>query len=437
MDSERSTEKKEKRGSFFSLRKSFSGRSATAQDYDVSDTGSVVSGQDFASPISDKSARRASAPSALMAVDENTSDLGSEIGGSGLPKKSKMFSTNFVKKMFRSNSLKGSDAGGDIGSPDGISVADEDEALDESRLSDASGATGTVDESGSPKKKKRFSMKAVKKIFRSNSMSSAGGGDTPSVQESASVAGDSEVNHTPTQSRRKSMFSFGKKSVLQSTESKGIASLSISSKEPSDPYQGPISPTFMGRKPFAEDEPAFSSEETTMQMSSEDTPVKDPSPVHKQLGRSPEQTAASSVSPLTPPATLSSSGTGSAWKLFQAVEEEQKELTEGDANMSPGRLEYDLPLQNAGEGPEGEDDDKEELDRHEQQGSVVDEPFALLGSSRGSQSLPGSSKREIGQANNPREEVEVSTVHVLHQFLGHVLKCNSMHVFRSKSPSLN
>lgn len=306
-----------------------------------------------------------------MAVDENTSDLGSEIGGSGLPKKSKMFSTKFVKKMFKkSGSTKGSDAGGDIGSPDGVSVADEDELMDESRMSEASGATGTVDENGSPKKKKRFSMKAVKKIFRSNSMSeSAGGGDTPSVQDSASVAEGSEVNQqTPPSTRRKSMFSFGKKSAPQSTELKGIASLSISSKEESDPYRGPISPTFLGRKPFQEDED-FAAEESTQKVSSEDTPTKD-TPPKSHVGGSVERTS---------PTAHASSGSGSAWKLFQAVEEEQP----GDP-VSPGKLEYDLPLQNAGErsaDDNDEEDEEEEAVRSEQVDSQ-EEPFADMSQSQ-------------------------------------------------------
>lgn len=375
MDSDRSTEKKEKKG-FFSLRRSFSGRSASGQDFEGSDAGSVTNGQDLASPFSDKSARRASAPSALMAVDENTSDLGSEIGGSGLPKKSKMFSTKFVKKMFKkSGSTKGSDAGGDIGSPDGVSVADEDELMDESRMSEASGATGTVDENGSPKKKKRFSMKAVKKIFRSNSMGGSNhGGDTPSVQDSASVAEGSEANQqTPPSTRRKSMFSFGKKSAPQSNEPKGIAALSISSKEESDPYRGPISPTFLGRKPFQGEDDGFAAEESSPKASSEDTPVKEGSATKSPLGNSAETTS---------PAAHASSGSGSAWKLFQAVEEE--EHTSASASASPSKLEYDLPLQNAGERStdEADADEEEEAVRSEKVDSQEEEPFEHMSQSQ-------------------------------------------------------
>eukprot|EP01032_Pedospumella_encystans_P012990 gene12990-14984_t len=174
MEGEQSTEKKEKKGAFYSLRKSFSGRTSSKQDLDIPDSESITSGQGPSSPFSDRSitSRRASAPSSLMVVDENTSDLGSELG---VPKKSKkMFSTKFVKKMFRSGSFSGSQAGDDHIAQDNASVAEEDDALDESRMSEASAATGTVDESGSPtKKKKRFSTKFVTKMFRSNSMSSA------------------------------------------------------------------------------------------------------------------------------------------------------------------------------------------------------------------------------------------------------------------------
>lgn len=310
-----------------------------------------------------------------MAVDENTSDLGSEIGGSGLPKKSKMFSTKFVKKMFKkSGSTKGSDAGGDIGSPDGVSVADEDELMDESRMSEASGATGTVDENGSSKKKKRFSMKAVKKIFRSNSMGGSNHeGDTPSVQDSASVADGSEaIQQTPPSTRRKSMFSFGKKSAPPSNEPKGIAALSISSKEESDPYRGPISPTFMGRKPFQDEEDGFAAEESTLKASPQDTLMKEGSVPKSPLGRSAETTS---------PTAHASSGSGSAWKLFQAVEEEPHASV--SASASPGKLEYDLPLQNAGErsADEADVEEEDEAVRSEKVDSQ-EEPFEHMSQSQ-------------------------------------------------------
>lgn len=335
MESEQPAEKKEKKNSFFSLRKSFSGRTSSKQDLDIPDIESVASGQELASPLSDKSlsGRRASAPSSLMVVDENTSDLGSEIG---VPKKSKkMFSTKFVKKMFRSGSFSGSQAGDDQSIQDNASVAEEDDALDESRMSEASGATGTVDESGSPtKKKKRFSTKFVTKMFRSNSMSSANGADMTAAQanESASVAGDSEVNPSPIQSRRKSLFSFGSsysKSPPPSSAANaaGIAGID-KTQVPVDPYQGPVSPTFVARRPFADDEPV-------------------------------EQNKPSPIPASSPVAPHNSSGTGSAWKLFEAVE-------------SPGRLEYDLPLQNGV-------DIQEELSH-----SYAEEPFTNLGVSRDS-----------------------------------------------------
>ena len=346
MEGEQSTEKKEKKGAFYSLRKSFSGRTSSKQDLDIPDSESITSGQGPSSPYSDRSitSRRASAPSSLMVVDENTSDLGSE---HGVPKKSKkMFSTKFVKKMFRSGSFSGSQAGDDHIAQDNASVAEEDDALDESRMSEASAATGTVDESGSPtKKKKRFSTKFVTKMFRSNSMSSANGGDAMSAAggETPSVAGDSEANASPAQSRRKSMFSFGSSYSKSSPKPSGENTSGIAGRDetqvPVDPYQGPVSPTFVARRPFAEGEPQ------ELGYTSPNAPIE-------------QQNKPSPIPATSPAAVHSSSGTGSAWKLFEAVEA-----------SSPGRLEYDLPLQNAAESQDEVGD------------SYAEEPFSAMNNS--------------------------------------------------------
>ena len=401
METEKLPEKKEKKGSFFSLRKSFSGRGSSAgldQDNVTADGESVTSAQDYASPLSDKSfsGRRASAPSNLMVVDENLSDMGSEFGGSGQPKKSKMFSTKFVKKMFKSN--KGSEG---VASSDGFSIADDDEAIDD-RMSEASGATGTVDESGVPKKKKKmFSTKFVKKIFRSNSMSSAGGGDTSFANEEvASIAGESEAS--PTQARRKSIFSFGKS---PKTDAKSVDKAIVSDSKPVtiDPYQGPISPTFMARKPFRNELADLETEEepnSKLPASEADTtPFKaeNVAPVSPKS----ESLSPSSEIVLTP---LTTKVSGSAWKLFDAVEEGVPAAPEEvqDPSVSPGRLEYDLPLHNAAE-----------ADQHIE-ASEVDadaEPFVLL--ERASPSLADSEQEHFDDHEVSKEDnVVVSKIKV-------------------------
>eukprot|EP01032_Pedospumella_encystans_P002369 gene2369-2782_t len=182
-------------------------------------------------------------------------------------------------------------------------------------------------------------------MFRSNSMSSANGGDAMSAAggETPSVAGDSEANASPAQSRRKSMFSFGSSYSKNSPKPSGENTSGIAGRDetqvPVDPYQGPVSPTFIARRPFAEDEP-------------QELGYASPNPPIAQ------QDKLSPIPATSPVAVHNSSGTGSAWKLFEAVEA-----------SSPGRLEYDLPLQNAAESQDEVGD------------SYAEEPFSAMNAS--------------------------------------------------------
>jgi hypothetical protein len=281
----------------------------------------------------------------MVTVDENNSEAGTE---SGTKKKSKMFSTKFVKKMFRSNSMSSATGNEVPFSPDGgESLGGDEEQFDESRMSEVSASVADGDGS-TPKKKKSkiFSTKFVKKMFRSNSLTSNGAPETPASggQEDFGDPNDpiqNEVDgNSATKSKRKSFFSLGRSSFSGDTN-KGSAPPSVVSPNPErklpatspdGAFQGPVSPSFVppqqqganvGTSNDNEDEEeeevvrvdtSFKSKQSFFES------LSSPSKTPQAGGKSGPSTAVKS--PPSQQKAVAVASPGTAKMLFEAVEEE-------------------------------------------------------------------------------------------------------------------
>lgn len=242
-----------KRSSFVSFRKSFSS---------MLDTGSSSKNKageyavDTAGRVSEDATagRRSFAPTAgVPAPTDNISDVaGSEAASSPKQKKSKRFSLKGVKKMFRSNSMKSSASNEGTDIPDVTGAAEDSGDFDESRMSEASASNVGTEQgldatTGVPKKKKSkiFSTKAITKMFRSNSLTSASGVDGP--EKFSDVASIDENGLKQGVPKRKSFFSFKKDSTDKNSISSPAgesAARAGTSAAVDDKYSGPVSPTF-------------------------------------------------------------------------------------------------------------------------------------------------------------------------------------------------
>jgi hypothetical protein len=323
-----------KRESIFSLRRSFSS-AANGQP-------SPVVSEGIASPDSNSLGNRRSSAPAMVPGDENASDAGgTESGATPQKKKSKIFSTKFVKKMFRSNSMS-SATGGDENVPFDLPDGDEGEqgAFDgadeiDDRQSEASAMDGVTEDGTTPKKKKSkiFSTKFVKKMFRSNSLSSTGAPDTPGSQEGGEASPAPPADDSASKPKRKSIFSIGRSS-FSGADGKTSAPPSVASpvvpegRKPAanSAYQGPVSPTFDVKNKSGDD---VDEDEDEGPVTKVDTSFR----TKQSFFDSPATAGA-------PPAKSpdASNSPGSAKLLFGSVEDVPA------INSPPQKLEYDLPM---------------------------------------------------------------------------------------------
>jgi hypothetical protein len=324
-----------KRGSIFSLRRSFSS-AANGQP-------SPVVSEGIASPDSNSLGNRRSSAPAMVPGDENASDAGgTESGATPQKKKSKIFSTKFVKKMFRSNSMSsatGGDENGDENLPDGDEGGEQGtfDGADEidDRQSEASAMDGVTEDGTTPKKKKSkiFSTKFVKKMFRSNSLSSTGAPDTPGSQEGGESSPAPRADDSASKPKRKSIFSIGRSS-FSGADGKTSAPPSVASpaapdgRKPvaSSAYQGPVSPTFDAKGTMGTD---VDEDEDEGPVTKVDTSFR----TKQSFFDSP---ATAGVPPAKSPDA--SNSPGSAKLLFGSVEDEPAIAS------PPQKLEYDLPM---------------------------------------------------------------------------------------------
>lgn len=341
---------------------------------------SPTPGDGIASPNSDIGNRRLSG-SVMVSIDENASDAGgTESGTTPTKKKSKIFSTKFVKKIFRSNSMtsaNGADDTASVGQPDDALVLELADGVDDSRQSEysvgtANDADGGTEGGTTPKKKKSkvFSTKFVKKMFRSNSMTSTGAPETPGSADGKAVDtpgddGGSSVGGSSMKQKRKSLFSFGGRSSFSGGEGKASAPPSVASptiaehkKAAADAvYAGPVSPSFTA--PRTEDlvyeDDDGEEEEQVMRV---DTNFKMKQSFFDSPAPAPASTAAGarSAAPTTSP--------GSAKLLFGSIDDEPPLKI-----SSPlPRLDYDLPMHSPTDagtghtGQESEPDDELRID---------------------------------------------------------------------------